>query len=262
MATSVTEGFLRHAGLTAKQLEQPETIVAPRSDYEGAGLVAWYRIEGSKATVLWSDPDRMSDLTDLADASSAIERVDFEKIAAGRGAELLGRSRMRTLHEPAGPFPAVEPPPGYGHEQLTATATEDMIRIHAFVDRCDPADVEKADLDDLDDEFDDDEIHVLTVPGDAGEPDEIVAYASAARWDWDPELGDLGVLVAAEHRRRGLGRWVVAATSNGLRSKGRTPLYRHDLDNERSAALAQSLGFVPMVELSVWQLSQHWGKRF
>jgi predicted GNAT family acetyltransferase len=73
---------------------------------------------------------------------------------------------------------------------------------------------------------------------------QLIGYASAFP---DEDFGgrwDIGVLTHPDHRRKGLGVRSVQRLVVDLVADGQLPLYRHNLDNAGSAALAESLGFV------------------
>ncbi len=69
------------------------------------------------------------------------------------------------------------------------------------------------------------------------------AYASGRPFWAAPTVDDIGVLVAPDHRGRGLGAAVVAAFCRGRRPV-LPQLYRHADTNPASGGVARSLGFV------------------
>ena len=148
----------------------------------------------------------------------------------------------------AGPIPA-----GYRQRWLKADNPEHVAMVQAFADRSDPDDVEEAALDEMD-SFDEHAINVLVVNDDVlvvdddvlvpeGQAEQIVAYASAALWDWDADFADIGVRVDPDHRSKGLGTLVVAYTVAALQADGLLPLYRHGHHNPGSRRIAELIGF-------------------
>lgn len=71
--------------------------------------------------------------------------------------------------------------------------------------------------------------------------DQIVACASMFYWRG---FADIGVLTHPEHRSKGTGKAVTAATARWVLDRGEIPVYRHDLNNLGSAGISRSLGFV------------------
>lgn len=240
---SVREAFL---GGLADQLGRDITLfdtvgtsVIGRDGRAGTGSATCYWV--GRHAVVWCDPALEESLASLT--SDTVATTDeVEGVMTSLGLTPLGAAIMHGLGAPvADPGPAPSP---YEGRSLTI-ADVDLVR--AFTSRCDPSDVEDVLLDDLDD-FDEAGIRVAVDPTLG--PDHIVAYASAMDWGWNATFADIAVLVHRDHRRRGLARWVVHATTAALLAEGRIPLYRHDVDNLGSAAVARSIGFRPLVTLA------------
>lgn len=81
-----------------------------------------------------------------------------------------------------------------------------------------------------------------TVPSAQEGPEEIVASASL-NWQ-SPDFAEIAVNTRPMSRRQGWGRVVVQALSGHILDSGRSPLYVVAEENEASAALAESVGFV------------------
>ncbi|MFM7253233.1 MAG: GNAT family N-acetyltransferase [Ilumatobacteraceae bacterium] len=239
------KGLEVRAHLPPGALGEPGTSVTATDDRVGTGAISCYRVD--EHLVIWCDPaleDRVAHLSGpqaiapdaLPDAMSA---VDLRPDAS---------AAMRALiTAPAAPPPLLRP---LVTRTLDAQNAEHVDRIRAFAARLDPIDVEQAGLDDLDD-FDEAAIAIVVDERiDNGESaTSIIAYASAMPWEWDGQFGDIAVLVDGTHRGAGLGRHVVARTTAALLDLGRIPLYRHQLDNAASAAVAASIGFQPLTSL-------------
>jgi GNAT superfamily N-acetyltransferase len=253
------DGLATEANVGRDALDQPGTTVVGRDDRAGSSAMVCYRT--GDHLLVWADPAVVDQAiaAGLEPGPAAITQDDLAGRAAAAGFEYRVTAVMQLLS--GHPTASEEPPasiPGYHHRRLGCEpSTVDAVR--AFAEQCDPVDVEEAALDELD-EFDEAAINVLTpVTGDGPETNrdipEILAYASAARWDWDETLADIGVLVHPDHRRRGLARFVVADTVRQLLSDGRIPLYRHDAANLGSAAVAAGAGFEPVASLDMYVLA-------
>lgn len=219
------------------------TSVIGREGRAGTGTATCYWARHH--AVVWCDPVLEEGLATLT--SNSVRSADeVGAVMTDLGLASLGEALMHgldTLREPVGP-----PPAPYVGRALT---NADVELVRAFTGRCEPSDVDDVLLDDLDD-FDEAGIRVAIDPTEGS--DHIVAYASAMDWGWNPAFADIGVLVHGDHRRRGLARWVVHASTAALLEEGRLPLYRHDLDNLGSAAVARSVGFEPLVRLAGYRL--------
>ena len=156
----------------------------------------------------------------LDELDSRLESAGFVR----KGAGLMRLSAPAGWSEPA--LPA-----GYEIRDLRTDDPQTLPLIRAFTERCDPADVEEADLDQLDD-LDDAAMTAVVHNG------EVVAYAGGGTWPWDPAFADIGILVAEEHRRRGLAAASVVHCCRTLQADGRIPLYRHAVANDASGATA------------------------
>ncbi len=248
-------GFTDQVGLTVDDLRRTGTTVAPRPDRSGTGVVAVYHTvaDNFDHTVLWTDPANTEPL-DLGrferPTTTAIDDLHPPLVAAG--GEFLAKATMRVPIDRSRFTELGERPPGavtLRWADLDAANPDDLDLIRRFTSGIDPAEVEQAALDDLDDFYADEIINVLTDP-DTGD---IVAYGAAAVWDWDTTVVDVGVLVAPSHRTMGLGRAVVARVCATIVNSGRLPLYRHERANAGSGALADRLGFRSVVDLAVYR---------
>lgn len=240
------DGLAAATDLDRSALDGPGTTVIGREDRAGSNALACYRTGAH--LVVWGDPAVIDRAAGLAGPETQSEQTVAELVGrAGFGLHATLINHM--LDGPPVSPPAV--PAGYVQHWLRPQdpATLDIVR--AFTERCDPDDVDAAGLDELD-EFDEDAITVLTAgpdPDPSRLADEVVAYASASKWDWDPEMADIGVLIDGGHRRKGLGHLVVSHAVQQLIADGRIPFYRHLIGNTGSAAVAASIGFRPVARL-------------
>lgn len=228
-------GLATAAGFDPSLLDRSGTVVRAREERAGTGSVIVY--QAGAHILIWCDPLLLERLQEFADAERTVDAAAMASRLAGLGSDLAGSADMRVLT--ASPRPIAPVPAEYQHRWLRADRPSDVALVRALTERSSPDDVDEAGLEDLDD-FNERAINIL-VPID--QPDEIVAYASAADWDWDPTFGDIGVLVDAAHRQRGLGTLVVGHTIAALQADGRLPLYRHDGDNTGSQRIADAIGF-------------------
>ncbi len=242
------DGLASETALDRDRLDRPGTTVIGREDRAGSGALACYR--AGAHLVIWGDPAVVDRVDALAgpDAMTGADLAD----SVGRAGFALHATVVSNMLASAPPSPSPAPA-AYDHVWLDGDEPATLTAVRAFTERCDPDEVEAAALDELD-EFDEAAINVLTV-----EPPEdllhIVAYASAAAWEWDPTMADIGVLVDAGHRRRGLANLVVANTVARLLADGRLPFYRHAASNAGSASVAASNGFEPVATLDYFTLT-------
>ncbi len=239
------------AGLAATVDLDPSTFVDPgvtpigRDDRADSGAAACYSVDDH--LLVWADPAVVDAFAPLAERRTAPTADELFAFAETAGFEFVADATMRLLADDSLPEPATLPD-GLAFEALDPADPATLERVTAFTESCDPDDVEEAALDELDD-FQEFAIRVIS-----DRSGRIVAWASAAPWDWDEpfgerRFGDIGVLVAADARGKGLGRAAVVETARALLAEGVEPLYRQTDDNLGSAALARSLGFTPVTTL-------------
>ena len=242
--------FAGRVGLAPEVLHVPGSTVVATEHRAGSGVAVCYWI--GRHAVLWCDPAVVDTVRTAAaewvGGTLAVPAAAVSDLLVGAGFGHVEDADMCVL---ATDPPAPSCPEGYHERRLSDGEPADVDLIRAFTARSDPAEVEEAALDDLDD-FAETAIDVLV--DDGPDSDHIVAYASAAAWDWDPVLADIGVLVDRGHRGRGLARFVVAGCAAALLHDGRVPLYRHAHSNLGSARVARSVGFAPVTTLAFYRL--------
>lgn len=243
------DGLAATAGVDSALLDHAGTTVIGRDDRAGSGSLACYR--AGEHLLVWADPAVVDRVTDLSGPDPLTPEVLAARVRA-TGFEPMATVYSNLLDgESADPGPL---PAGYRQRWLRDDDPETVPAVARFTSRCDPNEVEDADLEDLDDFS---EAAITVVVPDPAPPDEplhIVAYASGAPWTWDPGLADIGVLVHAARRRQGLARFVVAHTTRRLLEAGRAPLYRHEAKNLGSQATAAAIGFRRVARLDYFVL--------
>jgi len=232
-------GLADKAGLAYDLLDQPGTSIRPNEERRGSGIVVWY--QAGEQSLIWCDPEAMDRFADLAHDEQFVDQATVTKRIESSGTPCVASASMRVLSAPPEAPKPIDPV--YDQHWLQDDNPAHYALVKAFADRSDPDDVEEAALDELDglDSFNEVAINGLTVAD--GDPDQLVAYASACSWDWDDAFADIGVLVDPAHRERGLGTQVVAHTVARLLAEGRLPLYRHGLHNAGSQRIAIANGF-------------------
>ncbi len=262
------DGLAREAKLDRGLLDQPGTTVVGRADRAGSNALACYW--SGDHLLVWADPavvDRAREAGVVDNDGRALSGPELTALVESAG---FGLRAQVVNHLLAGQdllvgrlatVPAAGPE--YVQHHLRYDVPADRAAIRAFIDRSSTDDVEAAALDEFDD-VEEQAISVLvpnepmptgSMPTEPMPTEPIVAYASACAWDWDASLADIGVLVAPEHRRRGLGSVVTADTVQRLLADGVVPLYRHEASNVGSRSVAHSLGFRPVAQLDYYQLS-------
>lgn len=230
-----------HLDLDPARFEQSGTTVVGHESRAGSAAVACYAFGSQR--LLWADPDVVERVDDLAGAEP-LALDELTPCMEEAGFVCKGNGVMRLLD--GSPPPHLALANGYVHRVLDKHDPATVPMIEALTSRCDPDDVDEADLVDMTG-FDDAAINV------AVDSDDVVAYAGGAPWPWDSAFADIGVLVHGDHRRRGLAVFTVAACIDGLLAEGRIPLYRHTVANTASESTATRLGFrtVARVDLFV-----------
>ncbi|MEM7096265.1 MAG: GNAT family N-acetyltransferase [Actinomycetota bacterium] len=226
--------FARY-GVDPEAMAQPGLTICERPERRGTGVVSAY-VFGPHVIVL-SDPAYLDAVADFdpgeheADGIAPLER--YFAFATERGAELLGMGTMRVLSDVPQPADGVD-----GLVVLDRDQPDHVTRLQTFLDACSAEDIDAAAI-----EVDELDPVIRIVEAEPGGP--VIAYASAFP---DEDFGnrwDIGVLTHPDHRRHGLGAAAVQQLVVDLVADGHVPIYRHDLDNQGSAALATGLGFVP-----------------
>jgi len=224
--------------LTLDQADRPQTLLRVEADRAGSGLAVAYHVRST--TVIRSDPALATDIEELADPTKAIDSDGFEHWATERGWRFVDGGDHH-LVDRAG-LVAVSAPSSARLGELDRDSVEDRRVIGALLARSDADDVEEAEfaLDDLDP-------HILGLFGD---DDELRAMVSGRVWDVDESFDDIGILVDDDFRGHGWGSAAVAAFCQASFDRGRLPLYRCGWSRTASKALALSLGFVLVGQVS------------
>jgi GNAT superfamily N-acetyltransferase len=116
-------------------------------------------------------------------------------------------------------------------EQLTVShGTPEAVELEAA---CPPDDVNEVGLSDLEHRF-----TILHLEDGRRTP-----VACGAYTEWEGILAHMGVLVAPEWRRRGLGSLAASIAAHEALTSGLTLQWRSDVSNKGSLAIARSLGF-------------------
>lgn len=179
----------------------------------------------------------------IGDTSAAVVLRTWVAWGHSLGAEYLGSGVNRVREVDPEP---TDRPPAYPVVAADRDDPNDFAKIAALVDQCSEDDVDDAeiDLDELDSL-----IYCAEVDG------AFVAYASARPFEMAPRWWDIGVLTHADHRRKGLSVACTRRVIDGVRAAGDEPLYRHNVQNESSGAVATALGFEPAMTLAAMKLS-------
>ncbi|MBB6478955.1 GNAT family N-acetyltransferase [Spirochaeta isovalerica] len=118
-----------------------------------------------------------------------------------------------------------------GYEIIPADPADHSL-LQQFLNGCTEDDIDDA-LIDLDDP--DEEIRLVMYKGKP------IGYGGYRRWG--KEMGDVGILIQPDHRKKGLGRAAVAAATEACLKNDCLPFYRTSSDNTGSETIARSLGY-------------------
>lgn len=210
------------------------TTVASDAGRAGARSATSYPTPSG--TIVWCDPALVDVVADLLEPvrRRPIESTEFVDLAITRGATLSGFGNNRVLIGDVG-----EPAPPRDDltvRRLDRDDPDDVGLLAQFVDAVSDDDRDEADLDlDRLDPF------IVGIIADG----RVAGYASGLPSEVDERFDDIGVLTHPEYRRIGLG---ATAVSEFVRRRladdpTRRMLYRCDIENAGSNALAESLGF-------------------
>lgn len=219
------------ADVPIEAMGRVETIVIPEAPRAGSDMAVAYHV--GAPTLIRGDPSLLDALRELADPTRAIAPGEFRRWATDVGWEfvdgadwhVISRDKLRVPSLPSGVRLV-----GLGRESL-----DDRALIAGLLDESDPDDVNEAEfaMDDLDP-------HIVGLVDKAGA---MIAMASGRIWENDPAFDDIGVLTHPDRRGQGLGGAVVAAFCIESFDQFRLPLYRCNWSRTASKALAVSLGF-------------------
>ncbi|KRE79626.1 GNAT family N-acetyltransferase [Arthrobacter sp. Soil763] len=186
---------------------------------DAARSVQFIRLFGSSALVgpQWA----LDAAAGLSDEELA-QHVTLLTLSRGHGGHGLGAAAL---------FFADDLPLQQPSEELTVShGSPEAIELEAL---CPPDDVNEVGLADLEHRF-----TIMHIDDGRRTP-----VACGAYTEWEGLLAQLGVLVAPEWRRRGLGRLAASIAAHEALASGLTLQWRTDVSNQGSLALARSLGF-------------------
>jgi GNAT superfamily N-acetyltransferase len=186
---------------------------------DAARSLQFVRLFGSSALV---GPQWALDAAGGYTDEELAQHVTLLTITRGHGGHGLGAAALffaddLPLHQPS--------------EELTVShGNPEAIELEAL---CPPDDVNEVGLADLEHRF-----TIMHVEDGRRTP-----VACGAYTEWEGILAQLGVLVAPEWRRRGVGTLAASIAAYEALASGLTLQWRADVSNKGSLALARSLGF-------------------
>lgn len=186
---------------------------------DAARSVQFVRLFGNSALVgpQWA----LDAAAGLADEELA-QHVTLLTITRGHGGHGLGAAALFFADD----LPLQQP----SEEMTVSHGNPEAIELETF---CPPDDVNEVGLAGLEHRF-----TVMHLEDGRRTPVACGAYA-----EWEGLLAHLGVLVAPEWRRRGLGKLAASIAAHEALASGLTLQWRSEVSNKGSLALARSLGF-------------------
>jgi len=186
---------------------------------DAARSLQFVRLFGSSALV---GPQWALDAAGGYTDEELAQHVTLLTITRGHGGHGLGAAALFF----ADGLPLQQP-----SEELTVShGNPEAIELEAL---CPPDDVNEVGLADLEHRF-----TIMHVEDGRRTP-----VACGAYTEWEGILAQLGVLVAPEWRRRGVGTLAASIAAHEALASGLTLQWRADVSNKGSLALARSLGF-------------------
>src|SRR5919112_3740466 len=197
-------------------LSSGERIV--RAD-EAARTVEFVRLFGSSALV---GPQWVIDAAAGIPDEEMAQHVTLLTLTRSHGGHGLGAAAL---------FFADDLPLGQPSGELTVShGNPEAIELEGL---CPPDDVNEVGLSDLENRY-------TILHDDEGQR---MPVACGAYSEWEGILAHMGVLVAPEWRRRGLGSLAASVAAHEALASGLTLQWRTDVSNKGSLATARSLGF-------------------
>lgn len=224
--------FLGARGLAPDLVEQPGVTVVAAAGRAGSGVASAYML--GPHVVVFTDPACAPTLAGFDIDRDGDATAAYRAFVEGEGAEVLGTGVQRTL---VGPRPDAA---CAGHPvRVQREDPQHVVRLNALFDQCTEDELEDAAIER-------DELDPVIYCTEASPGGQLTAYASAFPDDDFAGEWDIGVLTSPTHRHQGLGLSCVMRLCDHLLAEGEVPLYRHDIHNTASAALATAAGFHPV----------------
>ena len=217
-AEIVQLAWARHLGFNDADFAASAGERLTRAD-ESRRTVDFVRLFGSSALV---GPQWALDAAAGLPDEELAQHVTLLTITRSHGGHGLGAAAL---------FFADDLPLQQPAEELTVShGNPEAIELEAA---CPPDDVNEVGLSDLEHRF-----TILHLEDGRRTP-----VACGAYTEWEGILAHMGVLVAPEWRRRGLGSRVASIAAHEALTSGLTLQWRSDVSNKGSLAIARSLGF-------------------
>ncbi len=218
-------------GLPLERFETAQTLCVTEEARTDSGMAVAYHV--GRPTIIRVDPALAEQVGALVDPTTSISSSDFASWAERRGWNVIGGGDQHLI---TSSDLVIKPMPEAAQLiELDRTNDADRTLISTLLDENDPDDVDEAefDLDDLDP-------HILgLVDGDG----RLNSMVSGRFWEEDEDFDDIGILTHERVRGQGWGAAAVSAFCVASFDRGRVPLYRCDWSRTASKALAMSLGF-------------------
>jgi len=231
IADKYVAALLSSMDVDAEQATSIQTLVRSEADRADSGLAVAYHI--GNLTVIRADPALAADIAPLATPTKALTSDRFEQWAMARNWRFIDGGDHHVIDR-AGLH--MRPLPSAAHlRELDREDLGDRILVAALLAANDPDDVDEAEfaMDDLDP-------FILGLIDATGALRVIV---SGRVCDDDNDFDDIGVLTDEQLRGQGWGSAAVSAFCVASFKRGRLPLYRCAWSRTASKALAMSLGF-------------------
>jgi GNAT superfamily N-acetyltransferase len=210
--------WARHLGFDDADFATSTGERLTRAD-ESRRTVDFVRLFGSSALV---GPQWALDAAAGLPDEELAQHVTLLTITRNHGGHGLGAAAL---------FFADDLPLQHPAEELTVShGNPEAIELEAA---CPPDDVNEVGLSDLEHRF-----TILHLEDGRRTP-----VACGAYTEWEGILAHMGVLVAPEWRRRGLGSLAASIAAHEALTSGLTLQWRSDVSNKGSLAIARSLGF-------------------
>lgn len=217
----ITETWVQHFGLTLDAISGPGTTLIEQAERTAQSFVTPWPVGAH--VVINAAPAQMDDLRGLVAEKPADHCVTVGDLLTLWPDAKSGSMKMYALDREA--FVPVVPGEPF---TVRALSNADEAAFDAFIARCPEDDAEEADVGIMQEAV----FGVL-------DGERIVAAASIYEWYG---FVDIGVLTDPAYRQRGLGTAVVAAMCAALLDDPRVVVYRHDVKNNGSQRVAESIG--------------------
>ena len=234
--------WARRFNCSPEEFDHPNTKIIAEAELGEKGRAHLYTIK--QMAVLRAPPELAGffEQTERFDLRTAALDVQILQRTAPERFAIEAQSRLLDHFLREESFTPRTIPDGFAVRELDGVKDDAILR--AFYAQCSAEDLDEAEIY-LDEP---DPLIIGLFDGDV-----MAAYASHRYWD---DLADIGVLVRADYRRRGLGKAVVSEICKWCFAHDVVPMYRVFTYNAASLRIPQALGFGDVISVDTLHVGE------